>query len=72
MFSLQYSSFFSKNFKTAALNTDTEQYDVLHDEKTNGWEKPAIELARTRTRHFKNTRVVCRMPKTLYDVLINC
>ena len=24
---------------------------------------------RTRTRHIKNTRVICRTPKTLYDVL---
>ena len=34
-----------------------------------GWERCAIALARPCTHHIKNTRAVCRTPKTLYGVL---
>ena len=34
-----------------------------------GWRRRAIALACSRTRHIKNTCAVCRMTKTLQDVL---
>ena len=34
-----------------------------------GWEWHAIALSRARTRHIKDTRVVCCAPETLYSVL---
>lgn len=35
----------------------------------HGWKRRAIALASTSTRHIKNTRKVCRTPKTCYEVV---
>ena len=34
-----------------------------------GWERGVIALARTHTRHIKNTCAVCHMTETFYGVL---